>query len=79
MLASWQGLHENVCFLQFAYMGLLPMQLKALWLLNVHLLLNDPIQECGFDIHLEDLPTHLCRSIPSYRSEDLIIIDSLYL
>lgn len=62
------------------------MHLKTLWLLNVNLLLNNAIEKCGPHIHLMDLPTHLCcnrydqknRSIPSYGSEVLIIIDSLY-
>jgi hypothetical protein len=35
------------------------MHLKSLWMLNVHLLLYDSIQKCGFHIHLVDLRTHL--------------------
>ena len=34
--------------------------LKTLWLLYVRLFLNLAIEECGLDIHLMDLPTHLC-------------------
>ena len=63
------------------------MHLKALWLLNVHLLLYEAIEKCGLHIHLVDLPTHLCcyryngadRSISSHGSEGLLIINSLYL
>ena len=63
------------------------MHLKALWLLNVHLLLYEAIEKCGLHIHLVDLPTHLCcyryngenGSISSHESKGLLIIYSLYL
>ena len=85
--SSCSLLQDVECLLQPAYMGLPPMHLKALWFLNVHLLLYNVIQKCGFDIHPMDSPTHLCcnryngstRSISSYGSKGLIIINSFYL
>ena len=54
------------CFLQpiqspleSTHMRLMIEGLETLWLLNVHLLLNLPIEECCLHVHLVDLPPHL--------------------
>ena len=74
-------------FLQPADMRFSPMNLKALQLLNIFLLLYNPIEKCGLHIHLVDLPTHLCcngdycsdRRVMRNWCKGLVIIYSLYL
>ena len=60
------GVPNTWCFLEtlqfpleYAHMILSIKSLEAFWLLVIHLLLNNSIEECCFDIHLVDLPPHL--------------------
>ena len=58
---------------------------ETLWLLNVHLFLNLPIEEWSLRIHLVDLPLHLSwqcqhqsnRWVPCYGRKGLIAVDPL--
>ena len=45
--------------MQSAYMRLPILHIKPLWLLNIHLLLYNSIEEGSLDVHLMDIPTHL--------------------
>ena len=46
--------------LESAHVIILIKILEAFWLLDIHLLLNNSIEECCFQIHLMDLPPHMC-------------------